>query len=68
MSVSLVVMAAGLGSRYGGLKQIAPVDPNGHILMDYSILRRAARGIRPRGLHYQTGNARGFLRSDRAQA
>ena len=37
MSVSLVVMAAGLGSRYGGLKQIAPVDPNGHILMDYSI-------------------------------
>lgn len=37
MSVSLVVMAAGLGSRYGGLKQIAPVDPYGHILMDYSI-------------------------------
>ena len=37
MSVSLVVMAAGLGSRYGGLKQIAPVDLNGHILMDYSI-------------------------------
>lgn len=37
MSVSLVVMAAGLGSRYGGLKQIAPVDPHGHILMDYSI-------------------------------
>lgn len=37
MSVSLAVMAAGLGSRYGGLKQIAPVDPNGHILMDYSI-------------------------------
>ena len=37
MIVSLVVMAAGLGSRYGGLKQIAPVDPNGHILMDYSI-------------------------------
>ncbi|MCL2034774.1 MAG: nucleotidyltransferase [Oscillospiraceae bacterium] len=33
----LVVMAAGLGSRYGGLKQIAPVDKNGHILMDYAI-------------------------------
>ena len=33
----LVVMAAGLGSRYGGSKQIAPVDDNGHILMDYAI-------------------------------
>ena len=33
----LVVMAAGLGSRYGGLKQIAPVDDNGQILMDYAI-------------------------------
>lgn len=33
----LVIMAAGLGSRYGGLKQIAPVDGRGHILIDYSI-------------------------------
>ena len=33
----LVIMAAGLGSRYGGLKQIAPVDDHGHILIDYSI-------------------------------
>ncbi|NLO85441.1 MAG: NTP transferase domain-containing protein [Clostridiales bacterium] len=33
----LVIMAAGLGSRYGGLKQIAPVDDGGHILIDYSI-------------------------------
>lgn len=33
----LTVMAAGLGSRYGGLKQIAPVDKNGQILIDYSI-------------------------------
>jgi NDP-sugar pyrophosphorylase family protein len=39
----LIIMAAGLGSRFGGLKQIAPVDPFGHILMDYSIFdaRRA---------------------------
>ena len=28
----LVVMAAGMGSRYGGLKQIDPVDQEGHIL------------------------------------
>ena len=33
----LVVMAAGMGSRYGGLKQIDPVDPQGHIIMDFSV-------------------------------
>ena len=33
----LVIMAAGMGSRYGGLKQIDPVDPEGHIIMDFSI-------------------------------
>jgi NDP-sugar pyrophosphorylase family protein len=33
----LVIMAAGMGSRYGGLKQIDPVDSEGHIIMDFSI-------------------------------
>jgi len=33
----LVVMAAGIGSRYGGLKQIDPVGPGGEIIIDYSI-------------------------------
>jgi len=33
----LVVMAAGLGSRFGGLKQITAVDDKGHALMDYAI-------------------------------
>lgn len=33
----LVIMAAGLGSRYGGLKQISPVDDAGQIIIDYSI-------------------------------
>lgn len=33
----LVIMAAGMGSRYGGLKQIDKIDSNGHIIMDYSI-------------------------------
>ena len=33
----LVIMAAGMGSRYGGLKQIDPVDDFGHIIMDFSI-------------------------------
>jgi NDP-sugar pyrophosphorylase family protein len=34
---ALVVMAAGIGSRYGGLKQIEPVGPNGEIIIEYSI-------------------------------
>ena len=33
----LVIMATGMGSRYGGLKQIDPVDEEGHIIMDFSI-------------------------------
>lgn len=33
----LVVMAAGMGSRYGGLKQIDPIGPSGEIIIDYSI-------------------------------
>ena len=33
----LVIMAAGMGSRYGGLKQIDPIDNEGHIIMDFSI-------------------------------
>ena len=34
---TLVVMAAGMGSRFGGLKQIEPVGPNGEIIADYSV-------------------------------
>jgi dTDP-glucose pyrophosphorylase len=34
---SLLVLAAGMGSRYGGLKQIDPVGPSGETIMDYSI-------------------------------
>ncbi|MBE6885949.1 MAG: nucleotidyltransferase [Oscillospiraceae bacterium] len=34
---TLVILAAGMGSRYGGLKQIDPVDKNGHIIIDFSI-------------------------------
>jgi NDP-sugar pyrophosphorylase family protein len=33
----LIVMAAGIGSRYGGLKQIEPIGPGGEIILDYSI-------------------------------
>ncbi len=42
---TLVVMAAGMGSRYGGLKQIDPVGPNGEIIMDYSIFDAIKAGF-----------------------
>ena len=35
--MTLVVLAAGMGSRYGGLKQIDPIGPNGEFIIDYSI-------------------------------
>ena len=37
MKPTLLVMAAGMGSRYGGLKQLDGVGPNGETIMDYSI-------------------------------
>ncbi|MDE6961812.1 MAG: hypothetical protein K2P27_13305, partial [Lachnospiraceae bacterium] len=41
----LVIMAAGMGSRYGGLKQIDPVDAHGHIIMDFSIYDAVKAGF-----------------------
>ncbi len=41
----LVIMAAGMGSRYGGLKQIDPVDADGHIIMDFSIFDAKRAGF-----------------------
>lgn len=37
MELTLVVLAAGMGSRYGGLKQVDPVGPHGEILLEYSV-------------------------------
>jgi UTP-glucose-1-phosphate uridylyltransferase len=37
MKPTLLILAAGMGSRYDGLKQIDPVGPNGEIIIDYSI-------------------------------
>lgn len=45
-SPELVIMAAGMGSRYGGLKQIDPVDDFGHIIIDYSIYDAIRAGFR----------------------
>ena len=35
--MTLVIMAAGMGSRFGGLKQIEPIDEYGNFIIDYSI-------------------------------
>jgi choline kinase len=37
MKPTLLILAAGMGSRFGGLKQVEPVGPNGEAIIDYSI-------------------------------
>ncbi|RMD83628.1 MAG: nucleotidyltransferase [Lentisphaerae bacterium] len=46
MSYTLVVLAAGMGSRFGGLKQIEPVGPRGEFILDYSIWAAYRAGCR----------------------
>ncbi len=45
MKPTLLVLAAGMGSRYGGLKQMDAVGPNGETIMDYSIFDAARAGF-----------------------
>ena len=42
---TLVIMAAGMGSRFGGCKQITPVDDAGHVIIDYSIFDAVRAGF-----------------------
>lgn len=43
---NLVILAAGMGSRFGGLKQITPVDPYGHAIIDFSLYDAYRAGFR----------------------
>ena len=43
--ITLVVMAAGMGSRFGGLKQIEPIGPNGEVLLDFSVYDAVKAGF-----------------------
>lgn len=43
---SLVILAAGMGSRFGGLKQITPVDEHGHAIIDFSLFDAYRAGFR----------------------
>lgn len=45
MKPTLLVLAAGMGSRYGGLKQLDPLGPNGETIMDYSIFDAIRSGF-----------------------
>jgi len=45
MNPTLLVLAAGMGSRYGGLKQIDPMGPKGETLLDYSLAHAHAAGF-----------------------
>ena len=42
---ALIIMAAGMGSRFGGLKQVTPVGPCGELIIDYSIYDAIAAGF-----------------------
>ena len=46
MEKTLVVMAAGIGSRFGGLKQIEPVGPSGEFIIDYSVYDAILAGFK----------------------
>ncbi len=46
MDLTLVVMAAGIGSRFGGLKQLTPVDDDGNFIIDYSIYDAIKAGFK----------------------
>ena len=59
----LVIMAAGMGSRYGGLKQIDPVDDQGHIIMDFSIQDALEAGFEEAVLIIKKENEADFRRA-----
>ena len=45
MKPTLFILAAGMGSRYGGLKQIDGLGPNGETIMDYSVFDALRAGF-----------------------
>jgi dTDP-glucose pyrophosphorylase len=59
--LTLVVLAAGMGSRFGGPKQIEPVGPSGEIILDYSVYDALAAGF-SRVVFVVRGEVEAFLR------
>ena len=56
----LVVMAAGMGSRYGGLKQIDPVGSQGEAILDFSLFDAYKAGFRKVAFVIKEENAEDF--------
>ena len=44
-NAAIVVMAAGMGSRFGGLKQLEPIGPGGEVILDLSVFDAAGAGF-----------------------
>ena len=59
--MTLVIMAAGMGSRFGGLKQIEPVGPNGEFIIDYSIYDAIKAGFKKIVIIIKEENYQDFL-------
>jgi dTDP-glucose pyrophosphorylase len=57
---TLVVLAAGLGSRFGGLKQLKPLGPGGNVLLEYTAFDAIRAGFRNIVFIIQTPFAKGF--------
>ncbi|HAQ57924.1 MAG TPA: nucleotidyltransferase, partial [Opitutae bacterium] len=45
MQPTLLILAAGMGSRYGGLKQLDPMGPSGETVLDYSVFDAIRAGF-----------------------
>ena len=48
METTLLILAAGMGSRYGGLKQMDPMGPDGETVLDYSVYDAIRAGFTKR--------------------
>ena len=56
MNTTLLIMAAGIGSRFGtGIKQLEPVDASNHIIMDYSIHDAIEAGFQSCSIYHPQG-------------
>ena len=57
--MQLLIMAAGMGSRFGGLKQVEPMGPNGEFLIDYSIYDAIKEGFSKVDYDYDVDSSKG---------